>query len=69
MESISSDLTRRKAFAWNVFWKLEHIWKSPTIPISTKVKLFDTACITVLLYDCESWVISKDMENKINSVI
>ena len=37
------------------------------IPTSTKVKLFDSTCVTVLLYGCESWVISKDMENKINS--
>ena len=67
MGSSASDLKRRKALAWTAFWKLEHLWKSPTIPISTKVKLFDTTCVTVLLYGCESWVISKDMENKINS--
>ena len=36
-------------------------------PFPPKVKLFDTTCVTVLLYGCESWVISKDMENKINS--
>ena len=68
MASSASDLKRRKAFAWTAFWKLERLWKSrPSIPISTKVKLFNTTCITVLLYACESWVISKDMENKINS--
>ena len=64
MGSSASDLKRRKALAWTAFWKLEHLWKSPTIPISTKVKLFDTTCVTVLLYGCESWVISKDMENQ-----
>ena len=67
MGSSASDLKRRKALAWTAFWKLEHLWKSATIPISTKVKLFDTTCVTVLLYGCESWIISKDMENKINS--
>ena len=30
------------------------------------VKLFNTTCITVLLHGCESWVISKYMEKKIN---
>ena len=63
----ASDLKRRKALAWTAFWKLERLWKSPSIPISTKMKSFNTTCITVLLYGCESWVISKDMENKINS--
>ena len=52
--SSASDLKRRKALAWTAFWKLEHLWKSPTIPISTKVKLFDPTCVTVLLHGCES---------------
>ena len=65
----SSDLKRRKSLAWCAFWKLEQLWKSPHISITTKVKLFNTACVTIglLLYGCESWVISQDMENKINA--
>ena len=63
----SSDLKRRKSLAWCAFWKLEQLWKSPHISISTKVKLFNTTCVTILLYGCESWVISQDMENKINA--
>ena len=57
----SSDLKRRKSLAWCAFWKLEQLWKSPYIPIATKVKLFNTTCVTIL-YGCESWVISQDME-------
>ena len=34
---------------------------------ATKVKLFNTTCVTILLYGCELWVISQDMENKINA--
>ena len=60
------DQTRRRALAWVAFWKLEKIWRSPSISVSTKIKLFNTTCVTVLLYGCESWVISGDMENKIN---
>ena len=67
MASSASDQKRRKALAWTAFRKLERLWKSPSIPISTKMKSFNTTCITVLLYGSESWVISKDMENKINS--
>ena len=65
--SSASDLKRRKALAWTAFRKLERLWKSPSIPMFTKMKSFNTTCITVLLHGCESWVISKDMENKINS--
>ena len=43
------------------------VWKSPHISIATKVKLFNTTCVSILLYGCESWVISQDMENKINA--
>ena len=67
MGSSTSDFSRRKALAWYAFWKLEHLWRSPTITVATKVKLFNTTCVTVLLYGCESWVISTDMENKINA--
>ena len=63
----SSDLIRRKSLAWCAFWKLEQLWKSPHISITTKVKLFNTTSVTILLYGCESWVISQDMENKINA--
>ena len=49
------------------FWKLERLWRCPTISTSTKIKLFNTTCVTVLLYGCESWVLSKAMESEINA--
>ena len=52
---------------WCAFWKLEQLWKNSHIPIATKVKVFNTTYVTILLYGCESWVISQDMENKINA--
>ena len=52
---------------YSILLKLEQLWKSLHISIATKVKLFHTTCVTILLYGCESWVISKDMENKINA--
>ena len=64
MASGSSELKRRKSLAWCAFWKLEQLWKSPHISIATKVKLFNTTCVTILLNGCESWVISQDMEKK-----
>ena len=67
MGSSASDMKRRRALAWTAFWKLERLWRSNTIPVATKVKLFNTTCVTVLLYGCESWIMSEDMVNKINS--
>ena len=53
----------------NLLWYHSGLFvkKSPHIPIATKVKLFNTTCVTILLYGCESWVISQDMENNINA--
>ena len=41
MASSARDLKRWKALAWTAFWKLERIWKSLPISISTKLKLFN----------------------------
>ena len=67
MASSSGDLKRRKGLAWTAFWKLERLWRCPNISISTNIKLFNTTCVTVLLYGCESWVLSKAMESEINA--
>ena len=42
--------------SWNNFGRVH------TYPLQQKA-----SCVTILLYGCESWVISKDMENKINA--
>ena len=64
----SSDLKRRNSLAWCAFWKMEQLWKSPHISIATKVKLFNTTCVTILLCGCESCLISQGIENKINAL-
>ena len=67
MASSTKDLSRRKGLAWSAFWKLERLWRSQTIPIATKVRFFNTTCVTVLLYGCESWVLSSKMDSEINA--
>ena len=56
----AADLKRRKTF-----WKLERLCRNQSLPIETKIKLLETTCVTILLYDCESWVVTSDMEDKI----
>ena len=67
MASSISDITKRKALAWTAFWKLEKIWRSTSISIDTKIRLFNTTCVTVLLYRYDSWILSVNMVNKINA--
>ena len=40
---------------------------SRLIAIRLKVNLFKTAVVSVLLYGCESWIVSESMANQINS--
>ena len=44
------------------------MWRSTTMSIKTKIQLFNTTCIKVFLYGGAFWVISRDTENKINSL-
>ena len=67
MASSVSDLKRRKSLACTAFWKLQRLWRYPNIPVSTKVRLFDTTRVAILLYGCELWAIAKAMEDKINA--
>ena len=62
-----SDIPRLKALAWTVIWNLKKIWRSTSISIDTKIRIFNTTCVTVLLYGCDSRILSLDMENKINA--
>ena len=49
MASATSDFIRCKALAWSAFWKLECLWGSPQLSISTKMNLFYITCMTILL--------------------
>ena len=63
----SNDLKIRKAQAWGAFWKLKDIWKSKSISIKTKIRIFQASCVSILLYGSETWIITEDMKQSINS--
>ena len=62
-----SDFKRRHGLSWSVFWKLEKIWRSDSVPIHLKIEIFKTTCLSVLLYNCETWIITKVMASMINT--
>ena len=61
------DLRRRRGMAWSVFWKLEIVWRSQSLNVETKLRLFDSLVLSVMLYGAESWPISTQMNQLINS--
>jgi len=42
---------------------LQKIWKSHSIPISTKIRLLKALVWPVAMYDCESWTLRKNKES------
>jgi hypothetical protein len=63
----ATDINVRKSQAWKAFWKMKNIWKSTTIPIHLKINIFKASCLSILLYGCESWIITSKLESTLNS--
>ena len=66
---VSALVSVTKPLAWVAFLKVQKDLEMTSTSISTKIKLFSTTCVTVLLYGCESWVISGNMENNVNAFV
>jgi hypothetical protein len=66
MESTKKDVQARIGLAWVAFNKLESIFHSTKTPLNFKIRLFNAACVSILLYGCETWVLTKDMANDLD---
>ena len=60
------DLMYRRAMDWNCLWCLK-VWKSSSITLSLKRKLCDSLILSLLLYGCETWTLTRRREESINS--
>ena len=50
-----------------MFGKLSSVWKSSILSKSTKIRIFKSNVIVVLLYGCESWRMTKGDEAKLDT--
>ena len=46
---------------------LQKIWKSHSIPISTKIQLMKALVWPVAMYGCESWTLRKNEETRLDA--
>ena len=46
---------------------LETVWRSQSLNLETKLRLFDSLVLSVMLYGAESWPTSTQMNQLINS--
>jgi hypothetical protein len=63
----NEDIRRRIGHARVVFNKLHKIWSSNQLNRKTKVKLFISNVIAVLLYSGESWKMTKGEEKLLDT--
>jgi hypothetical protein len=46
---------------------MKDVFRSKSVPTWLKVNIFEAACVSILLYGCESWIIGKKLNNTLNS--
>lgn len=61
------DFRKRKSLAWASFWMMKRLWLLKDVDINLKLKILHTTCFSILLYGCETWIISEKMKDMINS--
>ena len=53
------DVKVRIGLTWAAFAKLKSILRSPKVKLNFKIRLFKAACILILLYGCETWILTE----------
>ena len=61
------DINSRLCKARAAFGKLSGVWKSSILSKNTKIRIFKSNVIAVLLYGCESWRMTKGDEAKLDT--
>jgi hypothetical protein len=64
--SSEKDIKARIGLGWAAFNKLRTILTSKLISIDHRLRIFDAACISILLYGCESWTLTPELTNKLD---
>ena len=60
------DLKNRLLKERSAFVRLQKIWRSSSLPRRTKLKLFRTLVVPVLVYGCETWKLNKADNKMLN---
>ena len=65
VSSTETDIDTRLAKAWTAVDRLSVIWKSD-LTDKTEPSFFQTAVVSILLYGCTTWTLTKLMEKKLD---
>jgi hypothetical protein len=61
----SADIARRIGLATGVARTLTTVWKSKVIGIATKIRLYNTLVLSVLLYNAETWTMKEELNRRL----
>ena len=61
-----SEIKIRMATATSALVRLKTIWKSNKISIQTKILLYKSLVLSSMLYGCEIWTLTEDIERRLN---
>jgi hypothetical protein len=61
-----ADVNARIGLGWAAFNKLKKILTSKLVATDTKLRLFDAACLSILLYGAESWLLNDTLATKLD---
>src|SRR6218665_3655444 len=59
------EVRTRPAKATAALKAMEKVWKSRSLEIETKKRVLQTCVFSILLYGCEAWVVTKEIEQRI----
>ena len=65
VSSTETDIDTRLTKAWTTINRLSVIWK-PDLTDKMKHSLFQAAIVSILLYGCTTWTLTKRMEKKLD---
>jgi len=65
----SKEVNARIQKARGSFSKLRRIWLSKSLPKNTKIKIFNACVKSVLLYGCETWLVTNEIQRKIQTFV
>ena len=57
----------RLAQADSAVTRLAILWKNKAISLPTKIRLYKSLALSILLYGCESWTLTADQERRIQA--
>ena len=64
--SSTSDIKNRIRKAGAAFQRLNNIWTSKSISSHTKMQLYQSLILSILLYGAESWTVKKEDSNRLH---